>query len=178
MLHRMLHRVFPAILLLAFFLLLSAVPAQSAEHRFGIGAQFWKTIDDIEDDGFGEIEDDGFAYVVSYKYVPRGMFSLGLDLEGYDSGFGGADDFTLSPIAWLYVGKRLYAGAGVGVSFSDGFEDDISDPFWAGRVGFEFHLLPRTTVDINANYRAGSFDELDQADTDSITLGAMVRWSF
>ena len=84
----------------------------------------------------------------------------------------------LSPIAWLYVGKRLYGAAGVGVSFSDGFEDDISDPFWTGRVGFEFHLLPRTTVDINANYRAGSFDELDQADTDSITLGAMIRWSF
>ena len=69
----------------------------------------------------------------------------------------------------------LYCGVGVGVTISDGLEDDVSDPFYAARLGWDFQVLPRLHVDVNANYRANSFSELEDYDSDSITLGAALR---
>ena len=76
----------------------------------------------------------------------------------------------------ILAGKGLYVGVGVGLTISDDLPDTVSDPFWAARIGWEFHILPKLTLDINANYRAGSFSELDEADSDAITLGAIVRF--
>lgn len=52
----------------------------------------------------------------------------------------------------------------------------VSDPFYAARVGLDFVLLPRIHLDVNLNYRAGTFDELDEASSDTITLGAALRF--
>lgn len=165
--------------LLALVALVALAPAaEAAEHRLGVGAQFWKTVDDLADDGFGDIEDDGFSWVVGYQYRPSGLLSFELDLEWAGDGFGGSTESAYSPIAFILVGHGFYAGVGAGVTVSDGFEDDdVSDPFWIGRVGWDVALLPGLSVDVNANYRAGAFDELEGTSTDAITLGAVLRFS-
>ncbi|MCG8459233.1 MAG: porin family protein [Holophagales bacterium] len=155
-----------------------ASPLAASEHSLAVGAHFWKTLDDLADDGFDGIEDDGYALVVAYRYEPQGIFFLQIDAEYYPDGYGGSTDSALSPIAYLGVGGNWYAAVGVGVTYSSDFEDDVSDPFYAARIGWELDLLPGISVDIHANYRAGAFDELENADTDAITLGAMVRFTF
>lgn len=161
---------------------LTTTPAEAAENRWGIGAHFWKTVDDLAgdvgDDSFANIEDDGFAFVLSYQRVPRGLFRFELDLEVYGEGFGGSEDTAISPIAFiLFGGEGLYAGAGVGLTFSDGFIDNVSDPYFVGRIGWDFALLPALSLDVNANYRSGAFSDLGTFDTDAVTLGAILRFS-
>jgi hypothetical protein len=150
----------------------------AAEHRLGIGAHYWKTLDDIAGDRFADIEDQGHAWVLSYQYVPPGLFRFEVDLEYDQDGFGGSSASSYSPVAYVLLGSGLYGGVGVGVTASSGLEGDFSDPFYAARLGFEMNLLPGFGVDINGNYRAGAFDELGDAGTDAITFGASVRFSF
>lgn len=161
--------------------LLSPGIVEAGEHRLGVGAHFWRTVDDIADDildsPFGDIEDDGFAWVVSYQYVPKGLFRLELDVEYYDGGFAGSPDSSYSPTGFILFGGNLYAGVGIGFTFSSGLEDDVSDPFYVARVGWELDLLPGISVDINANYRADAFNDLDEASSDAITLGAILRFN-
>lgn len=158
-------------------IVLVAVPAAAAEHRFGLGGHYWRTIDSIEDDDF-DIDEDGVTPYLTYQYLPGGLLRFEIDLEYFDEGFGGSAEEAYAPIVFALVGGGLYGGVGVGVVVSDGFEDEISDPFYAARVGFDMELLPAIHLDINANYRANTFSELDEADTDSITLGAAVRAAF
>ena len=162
------------IALAAVLALAPASPAGAAEHRFGLGVNYWQTLDDLVDEGF-DVEEDGLAPVVTYQYRPGGLIGFQIDLEYFDDGFGGATSEALSPQVYLTVGGGLYGAVGVGITYSSDFQDDFSDPFWAARIGLDFELLPKIHLDIHANYRAGTFDELDQADTDSITLGAAVR---
>ena len=169
-------RALRTVLTLAPFLIVSwsAEPAAAAEHRIGIGAHFWKTVDDLADDGFDDIEEDGLAWVVSYQYLPRGLLNFEIDLEYYDDGFGGSTEGSWAPIGFVLLGNRIYVGAGVGVTVLDGL-DDVSDPFYVGRVGYQIDLLGALRLDINANYRANAFSELDEADTDAVTLGVHLR---
>ncbi len=168
--------VLPLVLALACASLFSAT-AQAAEHRLGIGVQFWRTVDDLKDQGFTDIKEDGFAGVLSYQYIPPSLLRFEIDLEIYDDGFGGSDETAVSPIGFVLVGNTIYVGIGVGLTFSSGFEDEVSDPFLAGRLGFQLSLLPGVRLDINANYRTDTFSELANADTDTITLGALVRFA-
>jgi hypothetical protein len=153
-----------------------AAPITAAEHRLGGGVHYWQTVDDLRDEGFDEIDEEGRSLVLSYQYVPAGLVKIQLDAEYFEEGFGGAAEEALSPQLYLVLGSRLYAAVGVGLTYSDGFEDSWSDPFYAARVGLDFLLLPRTRLDLNANYRADAFSELEEAETDAITLGAVVRF--
>jgi hypothetical protein len=84
---------------------------------------------------------------------------------------------TLSPVAFVLLGSGLYGGVGVGMSFSDGLVDNRSNPFWVARLGLDLLILPKTRLDLHADYRARAFDELDNVKTDGITLGAAVRFT-
>jgi hypothetical protein len=152
-------------------------PAGAAEHRFGVGVNYWRTLDDLVDEGF-DVEEDGLAPVVTYQYRPGGLIGLQIDLEYFEEGFGGSLSEALSPQVYVTVGGGLYGAVGVGITYSSDFQDEFSDPFWAARVGFDFELLPKIHLDIHANYRANAFSELDQADTDTVILGAAVRAGF
>lgn len=154
----------------------AAPQAEAADHRLGVGALFYTTVDDVLDDGFGDIEEDGYALVLSYRYEPEGIFWLGLDAEYYESGYGGATDGTVSPIVFLGVGHGLYAAVGLGFSLADEFDDNISESFWAGRVGWQKAILPGIAIDINLNYRADAYEALGDASTDAINLGATLRF--
>lgn len=155
--------------------LASTARAGAAEHRFGLGAMYWRSIDDL---GSVDLEDDGTAPYLTYQYAPAGIFRLELDLEYYSKGFAGSDSTAYSPVAFVIAEFGLYAGLGIGVTVSDGLSDNVSDPFYAARLGYDFQLVPRLHFDINANYRADTFKGLEGYDQDSITFGAAARIEF
>lgn len=166
-------------LLAALLPALAASPAGAAEHRFGLGVHYWRTVDDLASRGFGKIDDRGSSGVVSYQYVPGGLFALELDGEYFSSGFGGATHSTFSPQGYLVFGlDGWYVAAGVGVLYASDFKNNVSDPFYAARIGLNVKVLPRFYVDVNANYRAKAWRELKNADTDTVTLGTVVRFGF
>ena len=150
---------------------LIAGPA-AADHRIGFGVHHWQTVDDLADEGFEGLEDEGTSGIVSYQYMPEGIFSLELDLEYFADGFAGSTEEAFSPQAYLLIGHGLYAGAGVGVTHSDG---ETSDMFYAAKVGFDITIIPRLSLDVNANYRFDDWDLIEEVDTDTVTLGALIR---
>jgi hypothetical protein len=156
-------------------LLCRTIPAAAAEHRLGAGIHYWRTVDDL---GSGSLDSNGVAGMLSYQYVPVGLFKIEGDLEYFPKGFGGADDTAWSPQIYLLVGSRFYAGVGAGVIYSKSFDGELSDPFYAARIGTDLVLLPHLHLDINANYRFKDWNQIDEADTDTITLGAVVRVGF
>jgi hypothetical protein len=166
-------RILMTILALAAF---AGVQPASAEHRLGGGVHYWQTVDDLADDGFDTIDDEGESFVLSYQYVPTGLFKLQIDAEYFEKGFGGAAEEAFAPQLYLIAGNRIYAGIGIGMTYSKDFEDSWSDPFYAARMGLDFAILPRTHLDLNANYRTNAFSQLDEADTDTVTLGAVLRF--
>jgi hypothetical protein len=101
------------------------------------------------------------------------MFSLELDLEYFPDGFAGSTEDAFSPQAYLLIGRGLYGGAGVGVTYSDG---ETSDLFYAAKIGFDIAIIPHVSLDINANYRFNDWSLIDEVDTDTVTLGALVRF--
>jgi hypothetical protein len=151
------------------------IAAAAAEHRLGVGELYWRSLDDLSS---ADVEDNGTAPYLTYQYVPEGIFKVELDLEYYGKGFGGSDSAAYSPVAFVLVEFGLYAGLGVGVTVSDGLSDNVSDPFYAARVGYDFALIPRLHFDLNANYRADTFKALEDYDQDSLTFGAAARVSF
>lgn len=165
--------------LLLAFLAGAAAPARAAEHRLGLGVHYWRTIDDLADEGFGRLDEEGTSGLVSYQYLPGGLFGLQVDGEYFADGFGGSTSSTFSPQLYLvFSPDGLYAAAGVGVLYSDSFDDRVSDPFYAARIGWNLHVLPHLYLDVNANYRAEAWNQLKEADTDTITLGGVVRVGF
>ncbi len=165
--------------LAALALLGGASPAAAGEHRIGFGFHYWKTIDELEDQGFDQdIEEDGLSQIVSYQYLPGGLIRFEIDVEYFDKGFGGAVDSAFSPQAYVLFGSAFYAGVGFGITNSSSFEDDWSDPYYAARAGIDLLLLPKIHLDINANYRFDAWSELEEVETEILTLGAIVRFSF
>lgn len=171
-------RIFIAVFSLIGLAVALPTPMEAGEHSFGFGARYWKTLDDLDDfEDFEHISENGYALVGSYRFQPRGLFSLQFDLELYDEGFGGADDDAVAPQALVLFGHGLYVGAGAGVLFADVQNEDISDTFYLLRGGFEFPVLPHLSVDIYANYITDAYDNLGDVDSEAITLGASARFT-
>ena len=153
-----------------------AAPARAADSTIGVGLHYWRAVDDLRSQGF-DIDRSGTSGIVSYQYVPGGLLKLEGDLEYYDKGFGGSTKAAYSPQVYVVVGGSIYAALGVGVIVSRGFADrDVSDPFYAARVGLDMALLPHIHLDVNANYRFNAFNQLKDVDTGTVTLGALVRF--
>lgn len=156
----------------------AARPAAAGEHRLGFGLHYWKTVDELQDEGFDDIEDNGVSEVFSYQYLPSPLLRWEVDVEYFDKGFGGSEESTYGPQVFLLFGRFLYGGVGVGALYSSGLEDEWSDPYWAGKFGLDMLLLPKIHLDINANYKIDSWSQLGDLDTDTLTLGAVARFSF
>ncbi len=157
-----------AIVVLAFA---TAAVTPAAEHRVGVGIHYFSAIDDLVEDDFA-IDEDGVAGILSYQYRPGGLLSFELDLEIVSDDVGG--------VAYILVGKGLYAALGIGLSLSDDGGDSALDPFhafYAARIGMEFTLLPRLRLDLNLNYRVDAISGFDNVESDAITLGATVRYT-
>lgn len=157
--------------------LAAGAPARGAEHELGVGVHYWEALDDLDLDEV-ELEESGTSALLVYRVNPEGPFAFELDLEYFGDGFAGAVDEAVSPQFLALLGRGLYAGVGIGVTIADDLpgSDDVSDAFYVGRLGFALPLLPRLRLDVNGNYQAGTFDDLAEADSDTITLGAMLRF--
>ena len=157
-------------------LLLASFTFAESAHRLGVGAHYWKTIDDLDKEGVDDIDEDGFSYLATYTYKPA-LLGLGLDVEWKDEGFAGSPEAVYEPQAYLILGDALYGAAGIGGYYSDG--EFADDPFYAFRAGLDIELLPSVFLDIHGNYRFETWDSLsdDAADIDSdtITFGAALR---
>ena len=158
-------------------LALSSTWAAAQQNRIGVGAHYWKTLDQIDVNDFDE---SGVGYVVSYQRTGGQWTKLEFDVEILPDGYGGSTNTAFSPQLFLLVGSGLYAGAGVGIDYlNDEFQDE---PFYALRLGFEVLLLPSIYLDVNANYRFKEFKDIqtltETIDTDVITLGAQLRLQF
>jgi hypothetical protein len=151
---------------------LTTTGAFAGEHRIGGGANYWVSIDDIEV-GDNKLDDDGIAFFGSYQYWP-GLLGLEVDVEFLPDRFG---ESAVSPQAYLLVGKGIYAGVGIGTTYTDG--DFVDEPFFALKAGFNIELLPGIYADIYGNYRfndsADFEDEDTDIDTDTVFLGLAVR---
>jgi hypothetical protein len=164
-----------AFALLAFCLLASAA---EAEHRFGVGVHYWKNLEEIGDDlpDF-EVDEDGLTGVLSYQYV-AGLMRFELAAEYFEAGFQGASDWAVAPQAFVLVGRGFYGGVGVAATYADFADGHWSDPYFIGKVGIDLLLLPKIHLDINADYRFAEWDQVYDYDTETVTLGATVRFSF
>ncbi len=153
-------------------IVLTATSASAGEHRIGGGANYWVSIDDIEV-GDNKLDDDGIAFFGSYQYW-SGLFGLEIDAEFLPDRFG---ESAVSPQAYLLVGKGIYAGVGIGTTYTDG--DFAEEPFFALKAGFNLELLPGIYADIYGNYRfndtADFEDDDSDIDTDTVFLGMAVR---
>ncbi len=160
------------LLLAILCLMLSAPQLQAAEHRIGGGANYWVAIDDIDTDN---IDDNGISIFGSYQYW-AGLFGLEFDVDLLPDRFG---ETAFAPEAYVLVGRAIYAGVGIGITYSDG--DFADEPFYALKAGINLELLPDIYVDIFANYHfndSAEFDNLkEKIDTDTVFLGAAVRFS-
>lgn len=163
-------------LLLSLALLLLPATASALEHQVGLGLHYWTAVEDLEDEGF-DLDESGTSAYGLWRVGFPGPLALELDLEYFDDDFAGADGSALSPQLFVLVGGFLYGGVGVGVTIADLPDgDDVSDPFYAARLGLSIPLFVRVRLDVNANYQADTYSSLANADSDSITLGAALRF--
>ncbi|MGI9510681.1 MAG: hypothetical protein ACR2QJ_15185 [Geminicoccaceae bacterium] len=160
---------------LSFLGLIISQSSAQAEIRIGGGIHYWTALGDIEVDDV-DIDENGASVLGSIQWVPEGLFKLEGNLEYFSDGFGGGDSEAWAPQAFVLFGSGLYGGLGIGVTYNDEFEgDNWSDPFYTARVGLDFAVLPAIHLDINANYLFDAFSDIDGANEDSITLGAIAR---
>lgn len=149
-------------------------PAQ-AEMRLGGGVHYWTALDDIEVDNI-DIDDSGASFLGSLQWVPGGPVSFEANVEYFTDGFGGGNAGAVAPQAFVLVGGGIYGGLGIGVTYNDELDgDNWSDPFYTARVGIDIEVLPRIHLDIHGNYIFNAFSDIDGANEDSITLGAIGR---
>ena len=168
--------MFIAVVAVGLAVLTAASAAQAGSHRIGVGANYWKTLNDIDVEDFTNIDETGLSWLASYQYAPEGLFKLEIDLEYYPK-LGPEQKAFWSPEAFVLVGGTLYAGIGIG----DYYNGDVfsNNPFFMLRAGVDFAILPFLSLDINANYRFSNWDNdvADDVDTDTVRLGAALRFS-
>ena len=104
---------------------LAAAPAHAADSTIGIGAHYWRAVDDLRSEGF-DVDRSGTSGIVSYQYAPGGLLKLEADLEYFDKGFGGATKAAYSPQVYLVVGGTLYGPGGPPVFAQSGYQANIS----------------------------------------------------
>lgn len=157
-----------------FLLFFVQIVQASPDHRLGGGIHYWYVLDDID---VQNVDETGFAWMISYQYKSAILFKFEADLEILPEKFAGSTKQVFAPQIHALLGESLYAGVGVGLYYSD--NEIWDDPFYNIRAGIDLELIPSLHLDINANYRFGDWEQidnaLDNADTDTITLSAIVR---
>ncbi len=141
-------------------------------HRIGLGVNYWKTIDNLDQD----VTSDGFSYILSYQYAPVWFVKVGTNLELFPD-LAASTDPVIAPELFVTFGGLFYGGVGIGIYYHDGNWGNA--PFYMFRAGLDLPILPRLFLDINANYRFNDWDTLNFAKdigTDTIRLGAAVRF--
>lgn len=154
----------------------SPTRAEESHYTLGVGLHYWDSLDDVVDSDF-EFEDSGYSLLVAWQWAPENLIQFEIDLEFFEDGFAGATGEAISPMVLVLLDLPvLYVGAGVGVTISDDFDSNVSDPFYLARAGFHIGLLPRLGLDLHLDYRFDVWEEVDDFDSDTVTLGAILRF--
>ena len=145
-----------------------------AESSLGLGARYFQTVDSLDK----PFEEDGLAPLISLKLELASLLHLQVDGVLYPDGYAGSVKDVLSPQAFVLLGQGLYAGLGVGTLYTDG--EFSNNPFFIARAGLDIPLFPALHLDLNANYEFSDWDGIndldDNVDTDTVTLGAALRF--
>ena len=167
-------KLIAAVLVLAGVLALTAPAARAAgsKVRLGVGANYWVSLEDVDDVDF---DDNGLSGMVTFQYLPLSYLKIEVDAEVLPEGFLGSTEQVWQPQAYLLLGDFIYGGAGVGMYYTDG--EFADDPFFALKAGVDIPLGP-IHLDLNANYRFEGQLQGSDIDTDTIFLGAAVRFGF
>lgn len=138
----------------------------------GLGASYFTAIDNLS----SEVDENGFSYFVSYQYRP-GFIGIEANFEVLPDVFG-VD--AIAPSAYVVIGQTLYVAAGIGMIRYDGEWAD--DPFYGLKLGLNLNLTENIVIDVFGNYQVSSSvdlgDAVDEIDTDTVFLGAAVRFGF
>jgi len=149
----------------------------AAEHQLGLGLHYWKSLDNLAKD-FPGVDDSGVSWLASYLFDVEGPLKFAVDLEYFKNGYGGSTSSAWGPQVLALVGGSLYGGVGIGMVLSSSFDGNRSDPYFLARFGWDFPIFPHLTLDLNLNYQAEAFNQLDELKADALTLGAIVRYRF
>jgi hypothetical protein len=142
----------------------------------GGGVHYNKYVDDIDSD---DVDDEAFSYVVALRHSFGFLLGFEADIEVQPEDMTAREEDTIIPQAYLYVGKVVYAGAGIGVGYYDG--DFADEPNYYLRAGLDLEILPGFYLDVAARYVVQDIEEIedeidDNVDTDTITIGANARF--
>ena len=156
---------------------ISSTRAASAPTSLGGGVQYNHYVDDVDADN---IDENAFSYVIALRNNASPLLGFELDLELQPEDLTGRDDMTYVPQAYLFLGKVIYAGAGIGIGYFDG--DFADDPNYYLRAGLDLEFLPGIFLDVSARYVIQDIDQVsdevtENIDGDTITLGANLRFS-
>lgn len=151
------------------------LPAAAQESRLGGGVNYWRAIDDVDED----FDEDGLSFLASYQYCPSEMFRIEADLEVFPDGVFGRGETDYAPQAFAILGSWIYAAVGAGIYyFGDPIKDWADDPFYVLRAGLDLEVLPDALhLDIYGRYQFADWGDID-VDTDTAILGACARFEF
>jgi hypothetical protein len=160
---------------------------RSAEHAFGIGIHYFYTLEEIDNDLSQEIQgayhSEGIALNASYRIKPNPHLGLLFEMQTYPEGVSDAK-MVISPRILALLGHHIYAGVGVAWNYAEWEEETLSihkDDGWSSayfllRAGFEFPIIVDDLIlDINGTYELNDWNEIEEFDSDLITLGVGVR---
>lgn len=146
-------------------------------YTLGAGVHYWRTIDEIGDER--EFDDSGVAYMLGVQIVPARLLRFEAAVEIFPDGFAGSVDTAYAPQGFVILGSTIFVGLGAGTIYSSDFEDDFSEAFYVVRAGLLLELFPSIYLEINGNYHFVDWDAIDELDddidSDTVTLGAMLR---
>ncbi len=144
-----------------------------ARWRIGAGANYWVALKDLDEH---DVDEDGFSYLASVQ-LRNPMAGIGADVEMLPDRFG-KDAYAGQ--AYVILGKAVYAGAGIGITLTDG--EFANEPFFSFRAGLDLEIFPGLYLDIYGQYRFKDRADLKNEDTDidldTIFLGGALRLSF
>jgi hypothetical protein len=174
----MITKTLPA-LALATALVIGSASARAADSQtsLGGGVHYNRYVDDIDTD---DIEEEAYSYLIALRHNASYLLGTEFDLEFQPEDLTGREETTYIPQAYLFLGKVIYAGAGIGIGYFDG--EFADEPNYYLRGGLDLEVLPGLFLDVSARYVVQDIDEVDDevddnVDTDTITLGANLRIS-
>jgi len=144
----------------------------SVDLRIGAGANYWVSIESIHETDF---DTSGLSGFVTFQYVPNSIVKLEVDIELLPKGFLGSSQTVFQPQMYVLLGNFIYGGVGVGMYYTDG--SFSSDPFFALKGGIDIPFGP-VHLDISGNYRFEGTLKTRDVSSDTVFLGAAVRYAF
>lgn len=161
--------------LFAALLFIGSSGVARADKSIGGGIHYLRNLGDLKASGVPQSFDQNSFSLLASGQTGIAMLRLEADVE-YIFDYIGTGHPMWQPEAWVLTSGLIYAGAGIGIGYTDG--DWQNDPFYALRAGVNLGLAG-FGVDVFASYRFQKDDQLQSLtgdDLDSLTFAAIARF--